>query len=231
MRSTIFNLLYHSILTLSLIVCLPVLLVNGDKLATRIISFLAKIIIWLFSTIMKVDIEIRGEKYIPEEGPALLAAKHHSEFDPIFMLSLLDDVAVLTLKLQMPFANWYLSHIGMIMIERVKNKTGKTVKEVEDALLENKIVLIYPEGRLTEVGENTKFKIGIWHFYDQLKMPVTPVATNIGLRWAKYWHKNSGPAIVEFLPEIKLGLSKEKFFEKLEKAIQEKSDELIEEQK
>ena len=231
-RSTIFNLCYFAILLSSIVICLPVLIFKEDKAAIKLIQQLAKLNVWLFKKIMNVTIEIRGQKYMPEEGPVLLAAKHHSEMDPIFMISILDNVAALTLKLKIPLANWYLSRIGMIMIEASKNKTERTIIEVENAIIENKVVLIYPEGELTEVGENSRFRMGVWHFYNKLKMPVTPVATNLGLRWSKKkWLKHPGPAVVEFLPEIKLGLSKEDFFEKLKKAVHEGSDKLIVEQR
>ncbi len=231
-RSTIFNICYYVVLLSSIVICLPVLVLSEEKIAIKLIKCLAKLEVWLFQTIMDVKIEVRGQKYVPEEGPVLLAAKHQSEMDPIFMIAILDDVAAITLKLQIPLANWYLERIGMIMIEHSKNKTEKTIEAVDNAALENKIILIYPEGELTDVGENSRFKMGVWHFYSKLKIPVTPVATNLGLRWSKKnYIKHSGPAVVEFLPRIMLGLSKEEFFKKLTAAVHEGSDKLIEEQR
>jgi 1-acyl-sn-glycerol-3-phosphate acyltransferase len=61
-----------------------------------------------------------------------------------------------------------------------------------------------------------------------LDLPVTPVATSIGLLWNRRdWRKKSGRAAIEFLPPIPTGLDKQTFMRRLEDTIEEKSDRLI----
>jgi hypothetical protein len=48
---------------------------------------------------------------------------------------------------------------------------------------DKRIVLIYPEGHLTQVGEHKRIRAGVCHMQETSQWPVLLVATSLGLRW------------------------------------------------
>ena len=62
-------------------------------------------------------------------------------------------------------------------------------------------IAIYPEGNLMAPGERERYRSGIYYLYRDLDLPVTPVATSLGLLWNRRdWRKKAGRAAIEFLP-------------------------------
>ena len=99
-----------------------------------------------------------------------------------------------------------------------------------DGAEDKRIVLIYPEGHLTKVGEHKRIRAGVWHMQEASKWPVVPVATNLGLRWQEQdYAKYPGPAVIEFLDPIPPGLRKDEMVKLLGEAIHTHTDRLIEE--
>ena len=79
-----------------------------------------------------------------------------------------------------------------------------------------------------EPGERERYRSGIFYLYRDLDLPVTPVATSLGLIWNRRdWRKQAGRCAVEFLPPIETGLDKDAFMRRLEKTIESNSDRLI----
>ena len=77
-------------------------------------------------------------------------------------------------------------------------------------------------------GERERYRSGIYYLYRDLGLPVTPVATSLGLLWNRRdWRKHAGGAAIEFLPPIETGLDKPTFMRRLEETIETASDRLI----
>ena len=77
-------------------------------------------------------------------------------------------------------------------------------------------------------GERERYRSGIYYLYRDLGLPVTPVATSLGLLWNRRdWRKKPGRAAIEFLPAIETGLDKQAFMRRLEDTIETASDRLI----
>ena len=89
-------------------------------------------------------------------------------------------------------------------------------------------IAIYPEGNLMAPGERERYRSGIYYLSRDLGLPVTPVATSVGLLWnRRAWWKKPGRAAIEFLPAIETGLEKHAFMRRLEEATESASDRLI----
>ena len=94
-----------------------------------------------------------------------------------------------------------------------------------------KQIILFPQGTRVPLGGLVKdypYQAGIKALYSQLNCVVVPVALNSG----KYWHrdrikKTPGTIILEFLPAIDLKTDKKDFLPLLEKVIEEKSEELL----
>jgi len=89
-------------------------------------------------------------------------------------------------------------------------------------------IAIYPEGNLMAPGERERYRSGIYYLSRDLGLPVTPVATSVGLLWNRRdWRKKAGRAAIQFLPPIETGLDKRTFMRRLEDTIETASDHLI----
>ncbi|MFM7702859.1 MAG: 1-acyl-sn-glycerol-3-phosphate acyltransferase, partial [Alphaproteobacteria bacterium] len=68
------------------------------------------------------------------------------------------------------------------------------------------------------------YQAGITALYNSCNTKIVPVALNSGLFWPKHKIlKTPGTVIIEFLPAINQGLSKDEFNEKLISAIEDAS--------
>jgi 1-acyl-sn-glycerol-3-phosphate acyltransferase len=77
-------------------------------------------------------------------------------------------------------------------------------------------------------GERERYRSGIYYLSRDLGLPVTPVATSVGLLWNRRdWRKHAGRAAIEFLPPIETGLDKATFMRRLEDATEAATDRLI----
>ena len=122
-------------------------------------------------------------------------------------------------------------------VQTIEERKGQMIACLEEFALAKgfidaagfeRAMAIYPEGNLMEPGERERYRSGIYYLYRDLGLPVTPVATSVGLLWNRRdWRKKAGRAAVEFLPAIEPGLDKESFMRRLEDAIESASDRLI----
>lgn len=177
--------------------------------------------------------EARGKERLPP-APFIVAPKHSSYGDGFLMYIQFDDVAFVTgdhLE-RFPLVPKVLEKLGAIVIDNCGGPEARRDLEASfaKAAEDKRIVLIYPEGHLTKVGEHKRFRAGVWHMQEASKWPVVPVATNLGLRWQQEdYQKFPGPAVIEFLDPIPPGLGKDEFLQRLGDAIRTNTDRLIEE--
>jgi len=177
--------------------------------------------------------EVRGKERLPPP-PFIVAPKHSSYGDGFLMYVQFDDVAFVTgdhLE-RFPLVPKVLEKLGAIVID---NCGGPEAREnlaasFARAAEEKRIVLIYPEGHLTKVGEHKRIRAGVWHMQEASQWPVVPVATSLGLRWQEQdYAKYPGLAVIEFLDPIPPGLGKDEMVAQLGEAIRTHTDRLIEE--
>ncbi|MBK8838503.1 MAG: 1-acyl-sn-glycerol-3-phosphate acyltransferase [Hyphomonadaceae bacterium] len=175
--------------------------------------------------------EVRGRERLPPP-PFIVAPKHSSYGDGFLMYVQFDDVAFVTgdhLE-RFPLAPKVLEKLGAIVIDNCGGSEARRDLEASfaKAAEDKRIVLIYPEGHLTKVGEHKRFRAGVWHMQEAAQWPVVPVATSLGLRWQQQdYAKYPGPAVIEFLDPIPPGLGKDEFLERLGGAIRSNTDRLI----
>lgn len=87
--------------------------------------------------------------------------------------------------------------------------------------------MIFPEGTRKTPGDAPDYKPGVTFLYQDLKLPVCPLALNSGMFWPRRSIlRYPGTIVVEFLEAIPPGLPRQKFMEKLELAIEQASNEL-----
>jgi 1-acyl-sn-glycerol-3-phosphate acyltransferase len=219
-RSLAFNLAFYVCLIVEMIVFTPFYFLAPRHLAWWVPKFWARSSLWLQEKLAGTKSEITGVENLPS-GSFILAPKHLSFWDAIAFFPYLDDpLYILKRELMwIPFFGWYVAKMRMIPVNR--GSRSKAVKQVIKATREEmarnpRQLIIYPEGTRRPVGAEPSYKYGIVELYDQLGLPVVPVAHVAGLYWPRRrFLRFPGAIHARFLPAIEPGLDRETFIARL----------------
>lgn len=163
--------------------------------------------LFLLKYICRLEVEV--EKQFDLQKQCIVASKHQSALETIFLVLLIPNFCYILKKelTYIPIFGSLLKKAKMIYIKRddgfkaVKNMVAQA-KERADKDLAN--IIIFPEGTRSNYGQETKkYKRGVVLLAKALRAPIVPVALNTG----KFWSKNSwvikpGKAKIKFLPTI-----------------------------
>lgn len=172
-----------------------------------------------------------GLENLPE-GPAIIAAKHQSTWETLFLTRRLGDPAFVLKRelLSIPLFGWFMRKTGMIAVDRSGKATAlkKMVKDAGAAFAQGRKIIIFPEGTRVAPGQHRPYQPGIAALYGQLSVPVVPVALNSGLFWGRRaWVKKPGQIQVQYLPPIPPGLDRRAFMAELEKRLEPAAQALL----
>ncbi len=233
MRSFLFAVAYWFLSVNYSLLALFLTLFPGRKPVKWIIQRYSRRMVQAMRICAGIKLEVRGRENIPNQ-PVIFACKHHSWGDGFCIYSQFDDLAFVTgdhLE-KFPLMGTLLAKLGAIVvnncggIEARKNLANRSA----DAAKEGRSILIYPEGHLNAPGTYRRYRSGVWHMMNNFNMQVVPVATNLGLFWQEqHYNKTPGTAVLEFLPPIAPGMTKEAFLTELRDRIEQRSQELISE--
>lgn len=231
-RSLAFNAYFYVGTLLVAIVGIVLVPIPTPVLLRGLLFHWARAVVWGMRWIGGMKIEFRGLEHLPAKGPALLANKHHSESDGILLAARIRGIAFVAMQelFRYPLIGAILYRLQMIRVDtcgggRERENLAQFAKRACDS---GRHIAIYPEGNLMAPGERERYRSDIYYLYRDLGLPVTPVATSVGLLWNRRdWRKKAGRAAVEFLPAIETGLDKESFMRRLEDTIEAASDRLI----
>jgi len=232
MRSILFNIFFYAITILYAVVCVIFSLFPGRYLLMGSLRRYTRVMVWGMRVIAGIKVEVRGHENIPKDGAVILAAKHQSYGDGFVIFSQFFDLSFVAGDHLEKF--WLikviLSKMNAVIIDScggsdAREKMADTSKTVRE---QGRRILIFPEGHLSEVGTQHRYRKGIWHLYNDFDCPVVPVANTIGQRWNQVdFKKYPGKAHVEFMEPIAPGMEKDAFMELLEKRIEARSIELL----
>ncbi|MCI4644215.1 MAG: 1-acyl-sn-glycerol-3-phosphate acyltransferase [Hyphomonadaceae bacterium] len=232
MRSFLFAASYWLLSILYVLISLPFLVLPGRRAVTSIIRSYTRAMNWALRLFAGIRKEVRGREHLPD-GAFIIAAKHQSWGDGFMVYPEVKNLAFVTgdhLE-KLPLVKGILRKLGAIVIDTCgggERKAASLVKGMTRAREEGRRVLIYPEGHLAPVDTHFRYKAGVWHMAQAMKVPVVPVATNLGLYWAQEAHgKKPGTAIIEFLEPISPDLPKAEFLARLTRTIESRTSELV----
>lgn len=232
MRSSLFNILFYALTAIFAVVCVLLSFFPGRKPLMFGLGAYTRTIVWMMRAIAQIKVTVSGHENIPKNGPAIIAAKHQSYGDGIVLFSQFPDLSFVTgdhLE-KFLFLKRILRKSGAVVIDNCGGSNARDRLQ-DDAMIvrkQGRKILIYPEGHLSQVGEQHRYRKGVYFMYKDFDCPVVPVATNLGQRWNQNdKHKYPGPAKVEFLEPIMPGLEKDEFMRELETRIETRSRELL----
>lgn len=177
-----------------------------------------------------IKIEVRGKENIRKEN-VIYAAKHQSAIETYCLTSILDK-SVFVLKKELtyiPIFGWAQKFYGMIAVDRAAGGATlkKLLKEAKERISQGRSIIIFPEGTRTKPGMTTEYKPGLVFLYQNMNVPVVPVALNTGLFWAKNsFMRYPGTIIIEFMEPMPIGMGKKEFMAELQQKIEAKCAEI-----
>jgi 1-acyl-sn-glycerol-3-phosphate acyltransferase len=232
MRSLIFNAFFVAVTFFYALICVVLSLLPGRKVMMASLRRYTRVMVWGMRRIAGIDVHVSGHEHVPKDGPVIIAAKHQSYGDGLVMFSQFFDLSFVTgdhLE-KFLFLKRILAKMNAVVIDScggvdARARMAETSQIVRE---QGRRILIYPEGHLSKIGTQHRYRKGVYHLYADFNCPVVPVATNLGQRWNQNdFIKHPGPAALEFLPPIMPGLSKEAFMTRLERDIETRSREML----
>jgi len=232
LRAALFNAAFVTWTLVIGILALPVL-AGPRSLNAWFGRFWSGVALWLLGTIVGLRHEVRGIEHLPP-GAAIVALKHQSAWDTLFLPHLLRDPAIVLKEelLRIPVFGWYLGRTGVIAIDRSSGAAAmrSIISGAQAAAALGRPIAIFPEGTRTEVGAKRPYHPGVAALYTKLDLPLVPVALNSGLFWPRTGYLNEkkpGCIIVEILPPIPPGLNRRRVVEELQERIETATGRLV----
>ena len=226
-RSLLFNTSMYLAMAVMAVGFLPLALASpsGARLACHTYC---RYVLWTARWMVGLRVEVRGT---PPGGEVLVAAKHQSFLDILVIFHAMPRPKFIMKRelLFAPILGQYAWRIGCVPVDRGKRGQAiqKMLADVARGAADPGQLVIYPQGTRVAPGATMPYKIGTAILYQQLGQPCVPVATNVGLFWPKRAVlRRPGTAVVEFLPTLPTGLSKDTFMARLEEMIETRSDAL-----
>lgn len=168
--------------------------------------------------------EMRGLTNLSDE-PVIIVSKHQSAFETFALYYYLQKSFFIHKKqlFYIPIFGQYLMKHNMVSIDRAGQASAmrKMITDVKKKLDSGSTIIIFPEGTRKKPGAKADYKTGFIGIYNTSKRKLQPVALNSGLFWQKGLKViKRGHIIIEFLPQIDIGLDKKEVLNKVENSIE-----------
>ena len=166
-------------------------------------EFIGRLIVWLLvHTVYRVDKS--GLEKIPEDGPAVLICNHVSFVDALVLSGCVRRPIrfVMYHKIfAIPVLSFVFKTANAIPIAPANENPGMmkaAFDKVSEALQNDEVVCIFPEGKITETGEMNPFRPGVMRIIERDPVPVIPLALR-GL-WGGFFSRAHGNAMSRMFP-------------------------------
>ncbi len=227
-----FNLVFYATNTLMSLLLLWGLVLPRRQMM-QVVRFWLCCVAWAEKYLCGLDYVVLGRENLPKEGSYIVASKHQSAWETFKMVVILDDPAVVMKReiLQVPLVGWYASRSGSIPIDRGSPSKAllTMITAARAAVAEGRPIAIFPEGTRAALGEARSYKSGIAALYQDLNLPVVPMALNSGLFWGRNtFIKKRGTITVQFLPPIPANLTRQEMMQRLRDELEPATMKLIE---
>lgn len=230
LRSLAFNLAFYVWTAGMSIAFLPALVLPRRIMVGGLAQW-ARGVNLLMRRLAGIGVEIRGRENLPR-GAVIVAAKHQSAWDTLIWHVILADPAVV-MKRELrwiPIYGWISRKTRMIAVDRKAGSQAlrAMLREARAARDDGRQITIFPEGTRVAPDQTRPYHAGIAAIYNNLDLPVVPVALNSGLFWPRRnFLRRPGTIVLEFLPAIAPGLDRKRFIAELHDRIETATRRLI----
>ena len=189
---------------------LPIWALSGSKREAQ--NFSMSLFADVASALVGLKMNVKGERYLWEQRPAVFLFNHQSKADVIITAKLLrKDIAGVGKKEigDYPLLGKILEFGGTVLIDRQNTSSAIESMQplVEVIRHERKSVLIAPEGTRTRTPKLAPFKKGAFHIAMQAGVPVVPIviknAIDVAPKGGYVYRRTT--VEVEVLPPIATG--------------------------
>ncbi|PIE20477.1 MAG: 1-acyl-sn-glycerol-3-phosphate acyltransferase [Neptuniibacter caesariensis] len=186
-RATIYYLGFYPLTFLYSALCLLVAPVLNFRQRFAVFTQINYFYIFWLKVCCGVGVKVSGRDNLPKEGAYVLVANHQSEWETLFLQTLVrPQVTVLKKELlKIPFFGWALGLLNPIAIDRsqrrgaLKQLLGEGKKRLETGTP----VVIFPQGTRVPVGKMGKFNKGGAMLALSAGVPIVPMIHDAGLYW------------------------------------------------
>lgn len=202
--SALVSIFVLSVLSLSVVELFAIMAVGNFLVAIyvyrQVPEFTQRFISYLLSHCM-YRVSVEGRQHIPETGAALIVANHVSYVDALILMGTSTRPVRFVMDKsisEMPVLKYVFRHAGVIPIcsPRKCTETYKQAfEQIEQALHNEEVVCIFPEGRLTSDGELGEFRPGVEKILKRSPVPVIPMVLK-GL-WGSFFSHKGGHALTK----------------------------------
>jgi 1-acyl-sn-glycerol-3-phosphate acyltransferase len=206
LRSIVFTLTFFGATAVMMVMTIPGLFMPFKIKRIIALTWFA-IVYGCEKYIMNLDYRVTGLELLPP-GPFIVAAKHQSAWETMKIYRIFGDRSAIIAKkelMDIPVWGRYGRAMGLVPIDRSKGKEAMNlmVESARQAVSQGRNIVVFPQGTRVPVGADQPYKFGAIKLYEELHIPMVPVALNAGLFWPKnsFW-KKSGVVTVEILPPI-----------------------------
>ncbi|MDD4616233.1 MAG: lysophospholipid acyltransferase family protein [Alphaproteobacteria bacterium] len=232
LNSLWFNLVFY---TANLVLCagLSWAMLLPRKQIVKAVEVWLGSIAWIESHFCGIKYRVVGRENIPE-GAFILASKHQSAWETFKIHLIVKDPAIVLKRelLRIPLVGWWMKRSGSIAIDRKAGAQSilEMVAAARKAAAEGRPIVIFPEGTRAPVGKALPYKSGVAALYQELNLPVVPMALNSGVLWSRdSFFKKRGTITVELLPQIPAGLHREEMMHRLRETLEPATARLVKE--
>lgn len=163
---------------------LPIWALTGSKRDAQ--NFAMSLFADVSSALVGLNLDIRGERFLWEQRPAVFIFNHQSKADVIIMSRLLRrDIAGVGKKeiAKIPLLGKIMEFGGTVLIDRENSKSAiEALKPLVEVIRnEGKSVAVAPEGTRTVSPKLARFKKGAFHIAMQAGVPIVPIVIHNAL--------------------------------------------------
>lgn len=231
LRSLIFNVVYYGwTIILSFLLSPTLLMPRAAVMFT--VHLWVRHLAWIERTIGGITYQVIGRENLPK-GACIIASKHQSAWETFKLHLLFGDPAVVLKRslIFIPIWGWYLWRSGVIAIDRARGTRALSLmmREAHKVVDAGRKIVIFPQGTRLAPQAWRPYKSGVAALYQELHVPVVPMALNSGLFWPRNsFLKKPGRITIQFLPQIPPGLPRDEMMKTLQEGLEKAAKALIE---
>jgi len=229
-RSLAFNLIFYVWTTICCVGIVWTLFIPRKAMIWVVCQYLRSVHL-IERLVLGLDYVVVGREHIPD-GSYILAAKHQSTWETMKLHLLVYDPAVILKRELMfiPLWGWYAAKAQMIPVHRGgrSKAIASIIAGAKRIMTQGRPIAIFPQGTRTAAGTFRPYRVGVAALYEELDLPVVPMALNSGVFWPRRkFIKRPGTISVEFLPPIPPGLDRDEFLKRLEDELEAATERLV----